>query len=29
MTRFAKIGVGAGKSFDGNSLAPEIRTAVE
>ncbi len=29
MTRFAKIGVGAGKLFDANSLQPEIRKALE
>jgi hypothetical protein len=29
MARFAKIGVGAGKSFDANALSPEMKTAVE
>jgi hypothetical protein len=29
MARFAKIGVGAGNSFDASKLSPEIRTAVE
>ena len=29
MARFAKIGVGGGKTFDANSLAPEIKTAIE
>jgi len=29
MARFAKIGVGAGKTFDPGSLAPEIKTAIE
>ncbi len=29
MMRFAKIGVGAGHSFDASKLSPEIRTAVE
>jgi hypothetical protein len=29
MARFAKIGVGAGKTFDSNSLSPEIKTAIE
>lgn len=29
MERFAKIGVGAGKSFDANSLSPEMRNAIE
>jgi len=29
MNRFAKIGVGAGKSFDVNSLTPETRKALE
>ena len=29
MARFAKIGVGAGKTFDPNSLPPEIKTAIE
>ena len=26
MARFAKIGVGGGRSFDSNSLSPEIRS---
>lgn len=26
--RFAKIGIGAGKTFDPNTLAPEIKTAI-
>ena len=29
MARFAKIGVGAGKTFDASTLAPEIKTAIE
>jgi hypothetical protein len=29
MTRFAKIGVGAGKTFDASKLSPEIKTAIE
>ncbi|MCW5554571.1 MAG: DUF1254 domain-containing protein [Verrucomicrobiae bacterium] len=29
MTRFAKIGVGAGKNFDAGQLAPEMQTAIE
>jgi hypothetical protein len=29
MARFAKIGVGAGKTFDASKLSPEMRTAVE
>ena len=29
MARFAKIGVGAGKSFDANTLSPEMKTAIE
>lgn len=29
MARFAKIGVGAGKTFDPDKLAPEMRTAIE
>ncbi|WP_299805799.1 DUF1254 domain-containing protein [Tardiphaga sp.] len=29
MTRFAKIGVGAGKPFDANTLSPEMRKALE
>jgi hypothetical protein len=29
MARFAKIGVGAGKTFDASQLSPEMRTAVE
>jgi hypothetical protein len=29
MTRFAKIGVGAGKTFDASTLPPDIKTAVE
>jgi len=28
MARFAKIGVGAGKTFDASTLSPEIRTAI-
>lgn len=29
MARFAKIGVGAGKTFDAGSLSPEMKTAIE
>jgi hypothetical protein len=29
MTRFAKIGVGAGKTSDASTLSPEIKTAIE
>jgi hypothetical protein len=29
MARFAKIGVGAGKTFDVSKLSPEIKTAIE
>jgi hypothetical protein len=29
MARFAKIGVGAGKSFDAGKLSPEMKTAIE
>jgi hypothetical protein len=29
MTRFAKIGVGAGKTFDAANLSPEMKTAIE
>jgi len=29
MARFARLGIGAGKSFNANALAPEIRKAVE
>ena len=29
MARFAKIGVGAGKTFDASKLSPEMRTADE
>jgi len=29
MARFAKIGVGAGKSFDASKLSPEMKTAIE
>jgi hypothetical protein len=29
MARFAKIGVGAGKTFDASKLSPEMKTAVE
>jgi hypothetical protein len=29
MERFAKIGVGAGKTFDASKLSPEMKTAVE
>jgi hypothetical protein len=29
MARFAKIGVGAGKTFDPSTLSPEIKTAME
>ncbi len=29
MARFAKIGVGAGKSIDASKLSPEIKTAIE
>jgi hypothetical protein len=28
MAHFAKIGVGAGKTFDASKLPPEIKTAV-
>jgi hypothetical protein len=28
-TRFAQIGIGAGRAFDSSALAPEIRTAME
>jgi hypothetical protein len=29
MARFAKIGVGAGKTFDASKLSPEVRAAIE
>jgi hypothetical protein len=29
MARFAKIGIGAGKSFDASKLSPEMKTAIE
>ena len=29
MARFAKIGVGAGKTFDASKLSPETKAAVE
>jgi hypothetical protein len=29
MARFAKIGIGGGRSFDANKLSPEMRTAME
>jgi hypothetical protein len=29
MARFARIGIGAGKAFDGAALAPELKTAME
>jgi len=29
MTRFARIGIGAGKTFDASKLSPEIKTAIE
>ena len=29
MARFAKIGIGAGKSFDATKLSPEVATAIE
>ena len=29
MARFAKIGVGAGKTIDASKLSPEIKTAIE
>src|ERR1700682_6366857 len=29
MARFARIGVGAGKTFDANKLSPEVKTAIE
>ncbi len=29
MARFAKLGIGAGKSFDADKLSPEVRKAVE
>ena len=29
MARFARIGVGAGKTFDASKLSPEMRTAIE
>jgi hypothetical protein len=29
MARFAKIGIGAGKTFDASTLSPEMKTAVE
>jgi hypothetical protein len=29
MARFAKIGVGAGKTFDANTFSPEMKTAIE
>ena len=29
MARFARIGVGAGKTFDAGKLSPEMKTAIE
>ena len=29
MARFAKIGIGAGKTFDPSKLSPEMKTAIE
>jgi hypothetical protein len=29
MARFAKIGIGAGKTFDASTLSPEMKTAIE
>ena len=29
MARFAKIGIGAGKTFDPTKLSPEMKTAIE
>ena len=29
MARFARIGVGAGKTFDASKLSPEVKTAIE
>src|SRR2546430_11487960 len=29
MERFAKLGIGAGKTFDASKLSPEIKTAIE
>lgn len=29
MARFAKLGIGAGRNFDGQTLSPEVRKAVE
>jgi hypothetical protein len=29
MSRFARIGVGAGKTFDANKLSPEMKTAIQ
>ncbi|MBL0370895.1 DUF1254 domain-containing protein [Rhizobium sp. KVB221] len=29
MVRFAKVGVGAGKTFDASTLSPEMKTAIE
>jgi len=29
MARFAKVGIGAGKSFDANALSPEMKKAIE
>ena len=29
MARFAKIGIGAGKTFDASKLSPEMKTAIE
>ena len=29
MARFAKIGVGAGKTFDASKLSPEMKNAIE
>jgi hypothetical protein len=29
MARFAKIGIGAGKTFNANNLSPEMKTAIE
>lgn len=29
MASFAKIGLGAGKTFDASTLSPEIKTAID
>ena len=29
MARFARIGIGAGKTFDASKLSPEMKTAIE